>query len=165
MSHAERIVVTTVVETDAATAFKIFTAEVDAWWKQGPRFRPSVRGPGVLHFEPGVGGRLLETYDDGSTFEFGRVTVWEPGRRLVFEAFARAFQPGESTEVEVRFEPTGKDTRVTVVHRGWERFPDDHPVKHGLSESAFNDLMSVWWADLLASIKNHITDSTAREKP
>jgi uncharacterized protein YndB with AHSA1/START domain len=165
MNHADRIVVTTVVDADPATAFEIFTAEVDAWWKQGPRFRPSVRGPGVLRFEPGVGGRLLETYEDGSTFVFGRVIVWEPGRRLVFESFARAFQPGESTEVEVRFEPAGESTRVTVEHRGWERFPDDHPVKHGLGAPAFSDVMSVWWADLLASIKNHIADSSACENP
>jgi uncharacterized protein YndB with AHSA1/START domain len=165
MNHDDRIVVTTVVDADPATAFEIFTREVDAWWKRGPKFRPSVRGRGVLHFEPGVGGRLLETYDDGSTFVFGRVKVWEPGQRLVFESFARAFQPGESTEVEVRFEPVGVNTRVTVEHRGWGRFPDDHPVKHGLSESSFNDLMSVWWADLLTSIKNHITDSSARKNP
>jgi hypothetical protein len=65
----------------------------------------------------------------------------------------------------VRFEPVGETTRVTVEHRGWERFPDDHPVKHGLGESAFNDAMSAWWADLLTSIKNHIADSAARKNP
>jgi uncharacterized protein YndB with AHSA1/START domain len=165
MNHTDQIAVTTVVDTDPATAFEAFTEEVDAWWKQGPRFRPSVRGSGILHFESGVGGRLIETYDDKSTFVFGRVKVWEPGERLVFEMFARAFKPGESTEVEVRFEASGQRTRVTIVNRGWDRFLADHPVKHGLSEPAFNDLMSVWWADLLASIKNHIADSSAREKP
>ena len=36
---------------------------------------------GYLRFEPRIGGRLLETYDDESTFEFGRVKVWEPGQR------------------------------------------------------------------------------------
>ena len=82
MSHAQSVVVTTVVAADPATAFDVFTREVDAWWKQGPKFRPSVRGPGTLRFEPGVGGRLLETYDDESTFEFGRVKVWEPGQQL-----------------------------------------------------------------------------------
>jgi uncharacterized protein YndB with AHSA1/START domain len=165
MSRAERIVVTTVVDGDQTTAFEVFTAEVDAWWKQGPRFRPSVHGPGVLRFEPGVGGRLLETYQDESTFVFGRVKVWEPGQRLVFELIGRAFGPGESTEVEVRFEAAGKNTRVTVEHRGWERFADDHPAKHGLGEAAFNDVMSVWWADLLVSIKNHLAVTSARGNP
>jgi len=119
-----------------------------------------VRGPGVLRFEPGAGGRLLETYDDESTFEFGRVKAWEPGQRLVFEMMSRNFAPGESTEVEVRFEAVGENTRVTIENRGWERFPDDHPVRHGLDEPAFSNVMGVWWADLLVSIKNHIGDTS-----
>ncbi len=156
MSEPTRITATTVVATDAATAFDMFTTDVDAWWKRGPRFRPSVHGVGVLRFEPGVGGRLIETYDDDSTFEFGRIKVWAPGERLVFELIARDFGPGESTLVEVRFEGEGENTRVTVEHRGWERFPDDHPARHGLGEPAFSDVMSVWWADLLVSIKIHV---------
>ncbi len=163
MSRTESVIATTIVATDPATAFEVFTAEVNAWWKQGPRFRPSVHGPGVLRFEPGVGGRLLETYDDQSSFEFGRVKVWEPGECLVFEMIGRDFGPGESTEVEIRFEAAGENTRVTVEHRGWDRFPDDHPARHGLGEPAFSDVMSVWWADLLVSIKNHIPDTSAQE--
>jgi len=165
VSRAQSVIVTTVVAADPATAFDVFTQEVEAWWKQGPRFRPSVRGPGVLRFEPGVGGRLLETYDDESIFEFGRVKVWEPGQRLVFEMMSRNFAPGESTEVEVRFEAIGEDTRVTIENRGWERFPEDHPVRHGLGEPAFSNVMSVWWADLLVSIKNHIGDASPHVTP
>lgn len=155
-----KIVATTIVAADPASAFQIFTTEVDAWWKQGPRFRPSVRGAGVLRFEPGVGGRLLETYDDGSSFVFGLIKVWEPGERLVFESYSRNFRPGESTEVEVRFEAAGENTQVTIENRGWDRFPADHPVRHGVGEPAFSDVMSVWWADLLVSIKNHIADAS-----
>ena len=40
--------------------------------------------------------------------------MWEPGRRLLFDMFARSFGPGESTEVEVRFEAEGEQTRVTL---------------------------------------------------
>jgi uncharacterized protein YndB with AHSA1/START domain len=155
VSRANGIVVATVVAADPAMAFEIFTAEVDAWWKRGPRFRPSIGGQGVLQFEPGVGGRLLETYADGSTFVFGRVKVWEPGRRLVFELIGRDFGPGEATEVEVRFEAEGEETRVTIEHRGWERFPDDHPARHGLAGPAFDGIMSAWWADLLVSLRDH----------
>lgn len=165
MTHSASIVATTLVAADPATAFDVFTAQVDAWWKQGPRFRPSVRGAGVLRFEPNVGGRLLEIYDDGSSFEFGRVTVWEPGRRLVMQMQARAMGPGEFTEVEVRFEAAGDDTRVTVEHRGWDKFPPDHPVKHGLEEAAFGDVMGVWWADLLVSIKARVAKPPTRQQP
>jgi hypothetical protein len=32
---------------------------------------------------PGVGGCVLEVHDSGPGQEMARVTVWEPGRRLV----------------------------------------------------------------------------------
>ena len=146
---------TTLVAANPQTAFEIFTAEVDAWWKPGPKYRPAVGSGGVLRFEPRVGGRLLETYADGSSFEFGRVRAWEPGKRLVFDLVARSFGPGESTEVEVRFEAEGNQTRVTLENRGWERFPLEHPVRHGLGEPAFADVMSVWWADVLLGVQDH----------
>src|SRR5688500_18916057 len=73
MSHS--VIATTAVACDPATAFEAFTTEVDAWWKQGPKYRPSVQGAGVLRFEPRAGGRFLETYRDGSEFVFGRIQV------------------------------------------------------------------------------------------
>jgi len=163
VSDTTSITVTTVVATDPATAFEIFTAEVNAWWKRGPRFRPSVHGVGVLRFKPGVGGRPIETYDDKSSFDFGRIKVWAPGERLVFELIGRDFGPNESTEVEVCFEGEGENTRLTVEHRGSERFPDDHPARHGLGEPAFSDVMSVWWADLFVSIKIQVAETLTRE--
>jgi uncharacterized protein YndB with AHSA1/START domain len=164
MSRTE-IVATTVVAVDPDTAFQLFTDEVDAWWRHGPRFRPSMRGTGVLRFEPGAGGRLLETYKDGSSFEFGRVRIWEPGRRLVFSLIGRDFAPGESTEVEVRFEPDGQQTRVTLEHRGWDRFPDEHPARHGVGEPAFSDVMRVWWSELLVALQAHLAGAPRKDRP
>ncbi len=158
------VIVTTLVAADPDAAFAIFTAEVDSWWKRGPMFRPATGTGGVLRFEPGAGGRLLETYEDGSTFEFGRVRVWEPGRRLVFEMFARSFGPGESTEVEVRFEAEGEQTRVTLENRGWDRFPQDHPVRHGMDDTAFRDMMSIWWADLVRVLQTYVSGAARTEK-
>jgi hypothetical protein len=163
MTRTPDIVVTTLVATDPDTAFAIFTTDIDAWWKQGSKYRPAMGKGGVLHFEPHVAGRLLETYDDGSTFEFGRVRVWEPGRRLVFDVFARSFGPGESTEVEVRFQAEGAQTRVTLENRGWDRFPADHPVRHGIGEPAFSDMMIAWWADLLTGVQAHIAAPSRRQ--
>jgi uncharacterized protein YndB with AHSA1/START domain len=163
MTRSTSIVVTTLVAADPDTAFEIFTTEIDAWWKSGPKFRPSMGKGGVLRFEPHADGRLLETYQDGSAFEFGRVRVWEPGRRLVFDMIARSFGPGEFTVVEICFEAEGEQTRVTLENRGWDRFPADHPVRHGASEPAFSDMMSVWWADVLLGVQAYIA-STSRNK-
>jgi hypothetical protein len=158
------IIVTTLVAADPDTAFAIFTTEVDSWWKHGPMFRPAIGNGGVLRFEPRAGGRLLETYQDGSVFEFGRVRVWEPGRRLVFDMIARSFGPGESTEVEVRFEAEGEKSRVTLENRGWDRFRQDHPVRHGMDDTAFIDMMSIWWADLLRVLQTYVIGTSGNEK-
>jgi uncharacterized protein YndB with AHSA1/START domain len=140
------IAVTTIVEVAPAAAFEIFTAEVDAWWRRGPRFR---RSDGPMRFEPGPGGALYE----GAT-ELGRVLAWEPPARLVFTWRGADFAPDESTEVEVRFDPDPRGTRVSVQHRGWDALADAHRARHGLGKSgAFTSMVGLWWADLFTELK------------
>ena len=152
-TSTDSVRVTTVVAVDPPTAFEIFTADVDAWWKYGPRFRTGRRGESEMRFEPGVGGRLVEVFDENADpFVLGRITSWEPPTGLAFEMGGRDFRPGETTWVDVRFEPVEAGTRVTVEHRGWDAFPEDHPVRHGLGAGgAFTSMMSVFWADLLSA--------------
>jgi uncharacterized protein YndB with AHSA1/START domain len=131
------------VPCDPDTAFEVFTAQIGTWWKRGTRYwNDSAKGR-ELRFEPYVGGRLVEVYDldTGEGFEVGRVLVWEPGKRLVFTWRQDDWAPSEFTEVEVRFEPTGNTTRVTVEHGGWDRVP---AVGAGASEDYGNG-----WAELL----------------
>ena len=149
------MVVSTLVAVDPATAFEVFTAEVDAWWKRGPRYRYGPDRSGSMRFEPGVGGRLLEEYDAGDAFEVGRILVWDPPGRLVWEGMGREREPGKRTEIEVRFERADRGTRVTVEHRGWDRVPLDDAVRHGLDGQAFLSLMGQWWADLLVAHRGH----------
>jgi len=139
--------VTTVVEVDPAAAFEVFTAEIESWWKPGPRWRP---GPGRLRIDGGLGGRLVQV-EGHSEHEIGRILVWEPGVRLAFEWRARSFAPDEVTEVEVKFEPVERGTRVVLEHRGWEKLAARHPVRHGLEGPAFTDMIGLWWAELLTS--------------
>jgi len=149
-SPTDSVVVTTVVAADASTTFALFTEDVNLWWKQGPRFRGA---GGTLRFEPGEGGRLIQQDLDGSEFEFGRISVWKPGDRLVFGWRNRNFAEGEVTEVEVQFEAVGASTRVTVIHRGWDALRPDHPSRHGLEGSAFSAMMGVWWGDQALSLR------------
>ena len=67
-----------------AEAFAIFTEQIDAWWRRGPRFRNAPGDRGFIRIEPGVGGRVFESFDN-RVVEVGRATVWDPPRRLVFE--------------------------------------------------------------------------------
>lgn len=149
---ADAIRVTTLVAVDPATAFEVFTRDIDLWWRRGPRFRWITAGEGSLSFEPEVGGRLLERGGE-SEFEVGRVRVWQPAERLVFDFRARSFEAGQVTEVEVAFAAEGEGTRVTVEHRGWEALAADHPARHGLEGGAFRSMMGVWWADLVDSVR------------
>jgi hypothetical protein len=148
----------TTVAVDPDTAFRVFTEEVDLWWKRGPAHRFGGGRDGTLRFEPGPGGRLIEVFDEarGDLYEVGRVLVWEPPARLVFEFRALAFRPGEITQVEVCFQAVEQGTRVTLEHRGFGALRADHPVRHGLSGEAFASMIGLWWADLLGALGRRV---------
>jgi uncharacterized protein YndB with AHSA1/START domain len=155
MSPTDTAIVTTVVDVDPATAFDVFTNDIGLWWRREPRYRFTPHRPGILCFEPGAGGRLIEV--DESTgresFEVGRVLIWQPGARLVFEFRGDSFGPGDRTEVEVTFAAEGRGTRLTLEHRGWDRLPPGHPARQGYTGQAFTDMIGLRWADLLTAIR------------
>jgi uncharacterized protein YndB with AHSA1/START domain len=157
MTEPPRVRVSTLVAVNPEEAFRVFTEEIDAWWKRSPRFRVSSDPKGALRFEPGEGGNLIETGDDleGGQYEFGRVLVWKPAERLTFEFRARANALGEESEVDVTFETAGDGTRVTVVQTGWEDLPEDHPARHGMGDDAMFDMLALFWADLLSGARVH----------
>ena len=99
------------VAADPDRAFAAFTEEINSWWVRGPiNFFDSGRAV-AMQVEPGVGGRILEIYDEaaGEALELGRITAWEPGARLVYRSSV------DDTEVEVRFEAVEDGTRVSVT--------------------------------------------------
>ncbi len=127
MTATDRVTVSIEVAVDPATAFEVFTEEIDMWYRRGPHsWRYPDRAVGV-RFEPGVGGRLIEVHDaqTGEGFTFGEILLWEPGVRLVFADLVSSAPPDPLTEVEVRFEAAGDGTRVTLEHRGLDILPPD----------------------------------------
>jgi uncharacterized glyoxalase superfamily protein PhnB len=96
------------VAVEPLEAFRAFTDDIDSWWVRGPiNFFDSGRAV-AMRIEPGVGGRVLEVYDDDA-LELGRITVWEPGERLAYESLV------DDTEVDVRFEVAEDGTEVRVT--------------------------------------------------
>jgi uncharacterized protein YndB with AHSA1/START domain len=155
----DQVRVTISVAVEPAVAFRVFTEDIDLWWKHGPAYRIGGRRPGALRFEPGLGGRLLETFETAAgerVHETGRITSWEPPTRLVFDWRGVNFAAHERTEVEVRFEPAGDGTRVVLVHRGFAALRPDHPVRHGKEPAAFVADLGMWWAELLGSLRRHV---------
>jgi len=159
----DRARVSVAVAVDPASAFSIFTEQIDQWWKRGFAYRASGRERGILHLEGRVGGRLFESIGE-RVVETGRVTAWEPPARLVFEWRAVNFAPAEKTEVEVLFEPSGAGTLVTVTHRGWTRIRPDHPARHGKDVPEFIRMIGLWWGELMTSLREHtmVTSSDVR---
>ena len=56
-----------------------------------------------------------------------------------------------TTEVEVRFECVGDETRVSVEHRGFHQAPADSAARHGFPDAVLLARLAEWWRELLAS--------------
>ena len=153
---SSRVIVALRVAASPDRAFEAFTGEIGRWWRANPLFAFTPRDPGVLAFEPGDGGRLTETLASGKVFEIGRVRAWEPPHRLVFGWRQASFHPDQDTEVEVRFEAVGEETRVTVEHRGWDTVPSAHVARHGFPNGVFLQRHGEWWRELLGALRAEI---------
>lgn len=149
---ASRVLVALRVDADLQRTFDVFTSEIGQWWRPNASFAFTPRSPGLLTFEPGEGGRLIETLSNGKVFEIGRVRVWSPPTRLVFSWRQATFAPDQETEVEVTFEPADGQTRVTVEHRGWQSVPAAHVARHGFPDAVFLRRHGEWWQDLLGAL-------------
>jgi hypothetical protein len=148
-----RVVVSLRVPCSPIQAFEIFTEEIGDWWVYDKLFRLTPRSPGQIAFEPpdaaGRGGRLVERVKGGKVFEVGDIRAWSPGERLVVGWRHATFGPDHATEVEVRFEGVGAETRVTVEHRGWDSLPQEHVDRHGFPLALhYQHLAAQWRANL-----------------
>ena len=146
-----KIMVSIRLKVAPAAAFALFTSRIDDWWRRGPKYR---MGPaGRLRFEPGEGGRLVEAYDAAGEFEIGRILVWRPGERLVFEWRLPNFTADQVTEVDIAFTPVADGTKLTLEHRGWGVLPPEHPARHGMAEGRFMMFKARWWEDLMDALR------------
>lgn len=145
------------VPADPTRAFEAFTQEIASWWQPDRLFQITPHGDGALAFEPGVGGRLLTRLQTGETFEIGRISAWEPGKRLAFAWRQASFSPEQATEVEVLFEPVGEETRVSIEHRAWDTIPRRHAARHGFPEHVTLQRAAGWWRASLANLRARLS--------
>ncbi len=153
---ASRILVSLRVAAPPGRAFDVFVREIHAWWRPNGILRFTPLSPGMLAFEPKLGGRFTETCADVAVSEIGRITHWEPGARLAFSWRQAGFEPGQATHVEVRFEPVGDETRVTVERSGWDTVPQDHVARHHFPDAIFLRRHAEWWQTLLARMAQNV---------
>jgi hypothetical protein len=164
-----RVVVSIRVPCSPIQAFEVFTEEIDEWWAHSEFFRFTPRSPGVMTFQPpddaGRGGRLIERLPNGKEFEIGDVRTWAPGERLVVGWRQATFGPEHATEVEVRFEPVGAETRVTVEHRGWDSVPEAHVARHGHPLPLFQQRQGEQWRAGLEQLREKIAATNPSQTP
>jgi uncharacterized protein YndB with AHSA1/START domain len=149
MTEGSRVLLSMRVNATPARAFAAFTEEIGQWWRPNGLFEFRRGRSGVLSF---ANRRLIETYDDGSVFEIGEVRVWDPPHRLVVTWRQESFAPDQSTELHVRFDEVGAQTRVTVEHFGWDTIPQKHAARHGFPLATFQLRFAEWWREMLAGL-------------
>ncbi|HEV2365906.1 MAG TPA: SRPBCC family protein [Caulobacteraceae bacterium] len=156
---SSKVLVALRVAAPPERAFAVFTEDIGLWWRDNPLFRFTPRSPGVLSFEAGEGGRLVEILPGGRVFEIGRITCWAPPARLSFGWRQASFHPEQQTQVDVRFEPLGEETRITVEHHGWESVPQAHVARHHLPDLVFMRRHGEWWQALLVAYKARLSQA------
>ncbi|GAB3613075.1 SRPBCC family protein [Humibacter ginsengisoli] len=110
-----------VVRRDRDAVFDTFVRTLDRWWPLRP-FSMGEDKVAAVTFERRVGGRVYETWRDGTEREWGVVLDWAPPERFVMTWNAS----GTPTEVELRFTTAGAErTRVDLEHRGWEKLSEE----------------------------------------
>lgn len=146
------VIVSLRVRASPQRAFEAFTQQIGDWWQTNTLFRITMSKSERLAFEPGPGGRLVAHMADGRSFTVGTISVWEPAARLVLSWRHESFSDDQATELEVRFEPVGDETRVTVEHRGWDAIPIDHAARHGFALMLLQRRQADYWQALLARL-------------
>src|SRR4051794_8912296 len=88
----------TIVRSDVDHTFEAFVRLIGSWWPVETHSNGGARVRDVT-VEQRLGGRVFETWDDGTTVDWGEVVAWEPPGRLVM-SWRNTPAP---TEVELSF--------------------------------------------------------------
>lgn len=109
--------------------WQAWVQDINRWWTE-PYYNDKSRVTG-LEFEPRLGGRFMEKWgEDGSGFLIGHVVEWLPPQRLAYTWSERSWG-GIVTQVSLELQPEGENTRLTLVHAGFERLPEAEKLRAG----------------------------------
>ena len=98
------------------------------------------------------GGRVWETWADGSEVTWGHVIAWDPPRvfGMTWELLPAV------TEVALRFTALGPAlTRVELEHRGWDRLTSEQFAAASTVAGGY----AAGWARVLESLRSTIEES------
>ena len=102
------------VNCSAETSFKVFCEDMSEWWPGGFGGKEA-----QLFLDGRVGGRFYARRPDGTEYQIGKVTSYQPPSLVAFTWRAPSWDV--DTQVEIRFVAEGSGTRVDLEHSGWEQ--------------------------------------------
>lgn len=118
------------VDAPIERAFSVFAEKMGTWW---PASHHIAKQPfQAVIVEPRTGGRWYERSADGAECDWGRVTAWEPPKRVTLSwnlgvDFQYDPDMAKASEVEIRFYSEGpKKSRVELEHRHLERHGENY---------------------------------------
>lgn len=120
------------IKSSPEKAFAAFVEHINAWWPRQTEmhrysFAPEGTEPKDILFEAKLGGRYYERFADGSEYDIGRITTYEPPNKLAY-TWRGPDWPGDS-QVEVVFEAAGEQTILSLTHSGFEIFEQPETAK------------------------------------
>jgi len=135
------------VRSGAAHTFDTFVRTIGAWWPVQP-FSAGKDRVRDITVERHQGGRVYETWDDGTVVAWGELLAWQPPERFVMTWTISTPVP---TEVELTFAELGPAlTRVAVEHRGWEALTDEQLRQDCAAPGGYTaDGYAAGWASIL----------------
>ncbi|MEU8663562.1 SRPBCC domain-containing protein [Actinoplanes philippinensis] len=111
----------TLVRSGREHTFEVFVRDIGVWWPARPHSLGQERVVSVT-VERELGGRVYETWADGSQVGWGEVIAWDPPERF---GMTWTILPAV-TEVELTFTALAPAlTRVALEHRGWDRLTEE----------------------------------------
>ena len=142
--------------------FEVFVQTIGIWWPVQPLSAGKDRVRDIT-LEQRQGGRVYETWDDGTEVSWGELLIWSPPDRFVMSWQGTPAH----TEVELSFTALGPElTRVAVEHRGWEaltpeQLGEDCALPGGYNSGAY----ATGWARILGRFAASVDTGPASTGP
>lgn len=128
------------VPLEVPAAFDLFVRRLPEWWPLRTR-SVWLEEAASCHVDCRVGGTLRERSRQGEESVWGTFIDIDEPHRVVF-----TWHPGlpsaNATEVEVRFEAEGTNTRVLLEHRAWEKLGERASFVRGLFEGGWGPVLA-----------------------
>ena len=117
------VIKTRTVPLPQQSAFDLFTTRLETWWPlETHSIGAETDNPTTkVRFEARVGGRIMETRQDGQECSWADVIVWQPHHRFVL-AWHPNEEPIAASILEVTFTSVEDGTELRLEHRAWEEF-------------------------------------------